>query len=267
VVYAVLGLALLGGITLIGLVSSYARMAWKVGNYNSLRQEVDSLRERYQNLQKVADQTHKDLATMQLLASEVTVAFGIKRQLEGPDDISSEGRLVPTLSESLEQYNFLKSASFSRFHKRFPRRWQVNTRPGAWPVDGRLLSYFGRRDDPFSFSRAFHTGVDISAGTGTPVKATADGVVEVAEWAGGYGKLVVIYHGNGIHTYYGHLSRFEVIAGQEVRRGQVIARSGSTGRVTSPHLHYEVRLGGSPVNPYPFLRGGMAQVAKKDFPF
>lgn len=267
VVYAVLALATLGAFSLIGFVSSYARMAWKVANYNNLRAEVETLRGRYQALQKVADQTNKDLASMQLLASEVTLAFGIKRRLEGPEDIAAEGRLVPTLHESLEEYNFLKAANFSRFHRRYPMQWQTNTRPSIWPVNGRPLSYFGRRDDPFTFGRAFHTGIDISAAPGTPVKATADGVVELSEWSGAYGKLVIIYHGNGIRTYYAHLSRFDAIAGQEVRRGQVIGASGSTGRVTSPHLHYEVRLGGSPVNPYPYMKTGIALAAKKDLPF
>ena len=115
-------------------------------------------------------------------------------------------------------------------------------------MDGRLLGAFGRRSDPFSGEQAFHTGVDISAPIGTPIRATADGVVSTAEFASRYGRLVMIDHG-GMQTYYGHLSRFDVIAGQEVRRGQIIGALGASGRVSGPHLHYEVRLGGGPVNP------------------
>ncbi|MBI4875189.1 MAG: M23 family metallopeptidase [Acidobacteria bacterium] len=267
VIYSVLGLAILGCFSLFGFISSYARMAWKVANYNSLRQEVDSLRNRYDALQKTNNQTNQDLATLQLFANEISVAYGLKRKLEGPTEISMEGRLVPTVSESLEEYNFLKSANFSRFQRRSPAALLGNVRPNLWPLDGRLLSYFGQRDDPFSTGRAFHPGVDISAGVGTPVKSTADGVVLYAEYAGAYGKLLVVDHGRGVQTYYAHLSRFDVIAGQEVRRGSVIAHSGATGRVTAPHLHYEVRLGGSPVNPYPFLRTAAAQSARRDFPF
>ncbi len=267
VLYAVLALAALGCFSLFGFLSSYARMAWKVANYNALRQEVDSLRARYHTLQKVADQTNQDLATMQLLASEISVAYGIKRRLEGPVDIASEGRLVPSVPESLEEYNFLKSASFSKFHRPYPSRWQTGVRPSLWPVDGRLLSAFGRRDDPFTSGRALHTGIDISASTGTPVRATADGVVVFSEWSSGYGRLVVVDHGGGLQTYYAHLSRFNVIAGQEIRRGETLGSSGASGRVISPHLHYEVRKGGTPVNPYSYLKNGQAQVAKRDFPF
>ena len=105
---------------------------------------------------------------------------------------------------------------------------------------------------------------------GTPVRAAADGVVVQADWESGYGKLVIIDHGNGLLTYYGHLSRFDVVPGQEVRRGDVVARSGASGRVTSPHLHYEVRMGGTPVNPYPFLARSAVTVAahsQRDLPF
>jgi murein DD-endopeptidase MepM/ murein hydrolase activator NlpD len=85
------------------------------------------------------------------------------------------------------------------------------------------------------------------------VKCTADGVIETQGWSGGYGKLLIIDHGNGIETYYAHLSQVLVVPGQEVRRGQVIALSGGTGRSTGPHVHYEVRLHGTPLNPYSFL--------------
>ncbi|MDP2996966.1 MAG: M23 family metallopeptidase [Bryobacterales bacterium] len=267
VVYAVLGLALLGCFSLFGFVSSYARMAWKVANYNSLRQEIGSLRQRYDVLQKANNQTNQDLATLQVFASEVSIAYGIKRRLEGPTEISMEGRLVPTVLESLDEYNFLKSANFSRFHRRVPAPLSANARPGLWPVDGRLLSFFGRRDDPFSSGFAFHAGVDISAFAGTPVKVAADGVVIHTEYWGAYGRTVVVDHGRGVQTYYAHLSRFSVIAGQEVHRGDIVGLSGASGRVTSPHLHYEVRVGGNPVNPYPYLKAVQSQTARRDFPF
>ncbi|MBL8233564.1 MAG: M23 family metallopeptidase [Bryobacterales bacterium] len=265
--YAVLALALLGCFSLFGMVSSYLRMAWKVANYNTLRQEVDSLRVKYQNLEKSANQTNQQLATLQLFASEVTAAYGLKRQLEGPDDIVEEGRLVPTLHQTLAEYDFLKSTRIGR-HTRNTTLF-VNTRPALWPLEGRLLSSFGTRQDPFSGMGGFHAGVDISAPTGTPVRAAADGVVEFAGWNSGYGKLLVVQHPGGVETYYAHLSRFAVIPGQEVRMGEVVAFSGSTGRSTAPHLHYEVRDHGSPINPYKFLRNSAYALAapKKDFPF
>ena len=137
------------------------------------------------------------------------------------------------------------------------------------PVEGRLMGGFGYRTDPFSGEGSvMHTGVDISAPPGTPVRATADGLVTYAAWDRGYGQLVVVDHGGGVETYYAHLSRFAVVEGQEVRRGDQVGAVGSTGRVTAPHLHYEVRLGGTPVNPHPYLaRAGVVQLVKKDFPF
>lgn len=267
-IYLVLALAVFGSFSLIGMVSSYLRMTLKVANYNSLRKEVDTLRARYQDLQKVADNKQQQLASLQVLASEVSIAYGLKKQLEGPSDIASEGQLLPTYNESLEQYDFLrKSAGFSRLHHVYPKKWQTNVMPSLWPVNGRLLSTFGARMDPFSGERAIHTGVDLSAVVGTAVRATADGVVTHAEYSGAYGKLVVIDHGNGITTMYAHLSRFDVIPGQEVRRGETIGASGGTGRVTSPHLHYEVREGGSPINPYRYLKAQVMSPAPRDFPF
>lgn len=266
VVYAVLALAVLGCFSLFGFLSSYFRMALKVSSYNSLRQEVQALRERYQQLERDRGQKEEQLATLQLFASEVSIAYGIKRKLEGPADIANEGRLVPTLQETLEDYDFLKSTRLSSYYRR-PTAVFLNGRPSIWPVSGRLLSHFGARIDPFSGEGAFHTGVDISAPTGTPVKAAADGIVVHAGWNRGYGKIVVLEHPNGIQTYYAHLSRFEVIPGQEVRQGETIARSGATGRVTTAHLHYEVRIKGSPFNPYPYMNHQFQQARKRDLPF
>jgi murein DD-endopeptidase MepM/ murein hydrolase activator NlpD len=254
-VYAVLALALLGCFSLFGFVASYARMVGKVANYNALKYEVDTLRTRYRNLQNAASQTNQQLASLQLYAKEISLAYGIKQKLEGPADISAEGKLVPTFAESVRDYDFLKTGNALALRGRAGRLLQPRyTQPAIWPVSGRLmLSPFGQRTDPFSGEGAFHKGVDISAAAGTPVRATADGIVVYSRFESGYGRLVVIDHGAGVQTYYAHLSRFYVHAGQEMRRGDVVGSVGSSGRATSPHLHYEVRLGGAPVNPYRYL--------------
>ncbi|HEY7388088.1 MAG TPA: M23 family metallopeptidase [Bryobacteraceae bacterium] len=261
-VYAILLLAVFGCFSVFGFVASYARMAWKVANYNALRREADSLRVRYRNLEKEVSQTHQQLASLELYAREVSMAYGIKQKLEGPSDISAEGKLVPTFAESLEDYNFLRSASTLSLQSRYAQRmWTVST-PSLWPVEGRLMGAFGRRSDPFSGEGTeFHTGIDISAPSGTPVRATADGIVVSSGWSGGYGRLVVIDHGGGTQTYYAHLSRFYVETGQEVRGGELVGAVGATGRVTAPHLHYEVRIGGAPVNPYRYLKSPTFQQA------
>ncbi|QAY80490.1 M23 family metallopeptidase [Sphingosinicella sp. BN140058] len=123
-----------------------------------------------------------------------------------------------------------------------------------------MTSGFGARQDPINGRRANHAGVDIAAVTGTPVYATADGYVGRSRWAGGYGNLVEINHGNGYQTRFGHLSRRIVGEGQYVRRGALLGLIGSTGRSTGPHLHYEVRYNGAALDPTPFIRAFKGKV-------
>ena len=266
--YLIMAMSLVGCCSLFGIVTSYGRMAWKVANYNALKGEADTLRTRYRNLQKEVSQTQEQLASLQLYAREVSLAYGIKQKIEGPADISSEGKLVPSFAESVEDYNFLRGVN-SLALRSHAGAMRTVAKPSLWPVDGRLMGPFGQRNDPFSGEGEFHTGVDISAPQGTSVRATADGVVTTSEWSGGYGRLVVVDHGGGIQTYYAHLSRFFVHPGQEIRRGELVGAVGATGRVTAPHLHYEVRLGGAPVNPYRYLaKAGIYQPpSQRDFPF
>jgi len=125
--------------------------------------------------------------------------------------------------------------------------------PSIWPLAGWLSSGYGHRRDPFDGTNDFHPGLDIAASKGTPIRATADGVVKSAAFNGNYGNAVLIEHSSWISTRYGHLSRFAVKAGQEVKRGDVIGYVGATGRATAPHLHYEILLNGQPINPLRLL--------------
>ncbi len=125
--------------------------------------------------------------------------------------------------------------------------------PSIWPVAGWMSSSYGNRVDPFNGGADFHSGLDISADSGQPVRATADGTVISARYTGNFGNLVVLDHGFGIGTRYGHLSRFTVFEGQRIRRGDVVGLVGSTGRSTSAHLHYEVTLNGRSANPMRLL--------------
>jgi murein DD-endopeptidase MepM/ murein hydrolase activator NlpD len=137
--------------------------------------------------------------------------------------------------------------------------------PSAQPVAHlNFTSNYGIRSDPFRGTAAMHAGVDIPGPVGTPVYATADGLVDRAERAGGYGNMVELDHGKGIQTRYGHLSKILVESGTRVHRGQLIALMGSTGRSTGPHLHYEVRIDGHAVNPVPFLQTADYLVAAQD---
>ena len=254
-IYIILALALLGCFSIFGFVASYARMAWKVANYNALKREADALRTRYQNLQQTVSERNQQLASLQLYAKEVTLALGIKQKLEGPEGISASDKLVPTFAESVNDYDFLRSGRVMELMNRSSAGFRLPpAKPTIWPVDGRLIfSPFGTRTDPFSGEGAFHKGVDISATYGTKIRATADGIVVHADVERGYGKLVIVDHGAGLQTYYAHLSRFYVKTGQVIVRGEYVGEVGTTGRVTAPHLHYEVRSYGVPQNPYRYL--------------
>jgi murein DD-endopeptidase MepM/ murein hydrolase activator NlpD len=137
--------------------------------------------------------------------------------------------------------------------------------PSVQPVSNLLFtSNFGIRSDPFRGTAAMHAGVDIPGPIGTPIYATADGIVSNADRQGGYGNMVEVNHGKGIATRYGHLSKILVAAGGRVTRGQMIGLMGSTGRSTGSHLHYEVRMDGHAVNPVPFLTTADYLLAAQD---
>jgi murein DD-endopeptidase MepM/ murein hydrolase activator NlpD len=174
------------------------------------------------------------------------------------------------MRETLAEYSYLRTTNLARRPGNIFSRGDVNVLPSLWPVSGRLMGGYGVRSDPFSGEGAMHTGVDISAPQGTPVRATADGIVLHAGWNGGYGRCVIVDHGNNYQTWYAHLSRMDVIEGEEIRQGEMLGAVGTSGRSTGAHLHYEVRIGTTPVNPYRFLqRASSVRTAAtpREFPF
>lgn len=133
------------------------------------------------------------------------------------------------------------------------QRSLLSAKPRGWPARGWMTSTFGMRNSPFSGRLKMHEGIDIAARIGTPIYASADGIVSQAGYEEGYGKLVVVDHGYGYKTYYAHASKYYVKVGQRVKRGDMVAAVGNTGSSTGAHLHYEVRLNGVPLNPKKFL--------------
>ena len=243
-----------GTALILALLSTCLWMSWRVANYDRLLSDFNHLRNRYQDLQRVSKQRGEQMASLENLASEVSSAYGLNKSLpEESAPLDWDSSAPPTTKESIEEFNFLKSASYSGIFHQYAHQWQTHSQPSVWPLMGTLSSSFGERSDPFSGEGAFHTGIDLSVVKGTPVHATADGVVSLAGWSGDYGKVVVLNHSNRLQTYYAHLSQLLVIPGEDVRLGEVIALSGGTGRATGPHLHYEVRIAGTPVNPYRYL--------------
>jgi murein DD-endopeptidase MepM/ murein hydrolase activator NlpD len=183
-----------------------------------------------------------------LQAAGLTVAddYG-KRDVGGPliavDNPSKFEQNVKKLDEGLDRLDLLKA--------------EIQKMPLANPMPGQVVtSAFGVRRDPLLGTAAMHPGIDFRARPGTAVPATAAGTVTRAGWAGGYGRMVEIDHGNGYRTRYAHLSGIDVTVGQKVARGETIGHTGSTGRSTGPHLHYEIRHDGEAVNPVGFLKAG-----------
>jgi murein DD-endopeptidase MepM/ murein hydrolase activator NlpD len=256
--------AAVGFLSLTGIASSYVRMLLKVSSYNRLRTEKDDLTSRYTRLEQVAKERDVQVASLGSLASEVSSLYGLKSDpilVSGADDLVRNSEV----SSSLDQLYALKNSaqtgatttglSLGLTRNVTTADWaRANSAPNLWPVEGQVTGSFGERIDPFNGEGAFHTGVDIAALVGQPVVAPADGTVEFADFLGGYGRAVILEHGHGINTRYGHLSAFAVAPGQHVHRGEVIGFVGLSGRSTGPHLHYEVRINDTPVNPYKYLR-------------
>jgi murein DD-endopeptidase MepM/ murein hydrolase activator NlpD len=262
ILHLVVLMALVGCVTVLAAVGSYTRMLWKVGNYNALRRQQDTLKHNYEKLQSKVDDTTERMNSLQSLATEVAMTYGFMRLRQSPFGLNEDTpQPASSFDQSIAQFNFLESnvkeAALPAGSLRLlptAALADMTSTPSLWPVVGHLTGTFGERMDPFSGEGAFHTGVDISSQYGDTVHASADGVVIEADERAGYGRLVVIDHGFGLITYYGHLSSFNVHAGQQVRRGDTIGNVGVSGRSTGPHVHYEVRINGAPVNPMRYLR-------------
>ncbi len=133
------------------------------------------------------------------------------------------------------------------------KRSLLASTPTVWPVSGLITAGYGYRQSPFTGQREMHEGLDIAAPYGTPIRATADGIVTFSGPLAAFGNVVFINHGHGFTTFYAHTSGDRVREGQQVRRGQVIAYVGTTGRTTGPHVHYEVQVNGTTVNPLKYI--------------
>jgi murein DD-endopeptidase MepM/ murein hydrolase activator NlpD len=259
----VAGIAI-GLLSLTGIANSYLRMLAKVSHFNELRTQKDQLTTRYSRLEEVAKERDIQVASLGSLASEVSSLYGLKSEpilaSTAPDGIQTA-----EVNSSLDRLYTLKATalngaastgiSLGLTRNVTPADWlRANSAPNLWPIEGPITGSFGERIDPFNGEGAFHSGVDIGGSYGQPVIAPADGVVAFADFMGGYGRAIIIDHGHGITTRYGHLANFAVISGQQVHRGDTVGFVGLSGRSTGPHLHYEVRINDTPVNPHKYLR-------------
>jgi murein DD-endopeptidase MepM/ murein hydrolase activator NlpD len=187
---------------------------------------------------------------------------GIESQLKSRLSSEVQTKTPTTITLTSSHINFLEVneqiknlySLIASYDKKVSEQTRI---PNVLPCAGRISSYFGMRTNPVSRGKSeTHHGVDITNSYKTPIKASADGVVEYAGWLNGYGYAVIINHQNGYKSVYGHNSKLLVKKSQSIKRGQVISLMGSTGRSTGTHVHFEVRLNGIPINPLKITKGG-----------
>jgi murein DD-endopeptidase MepM/ murein hydrolase activator NlpD len=220
---------------------------------NRLRLENERQRRQLHNLKNRVEAIED--ASRRLSEMSGVPAEGQEQEQQQEEGTSPHGAGGPALDAASVEFLELRASRLEMdllvYEAALKERARV---PSIWPVEGESTDSFGYRGNPFGGGGSeFHPGQDIAAPHGTPVLAPADGRVVEAGWKNGYGQTVVLDHGNGLTTRYGHLSKIEVSSGQELKRGEGLGLVGSTGRSTGPHLHYEVRLGDLPVSPRHYL--------------
>ena len=298
-VYVFVAAAITGMFTIAGMAGSYTRMLSKAETINHLRDELAMSRNDYAHLEKSAHEKDVQVASLGSLASEISAIYGLtagkltlpyrhgshaahsaaleaaKAPLKDEASSGDEG-----YTESLDTFLALRQTAdaglaMGNLHSDpvlgvrgalsdfggLEVATGINV-PDMWPIMGPVTSGFGEREDPIlrEGEGEFHKGIDIGSADGTPVHAPADGRVIKAGPGTGYGREIEIDHGNGIITLYGHLSGYNVTVGETVAKGQVIGYVGHSGRATGSHLHYEVQVRGTAVNPHKYLRTTMAQL-------
>ena len=257
------------------LIYEYNDVKDKVWELQSMREELMTQRAQVQNFALNILDYKRQMFLLRDLDTKLrrVVSLGPRDKAQqvlgigGPDELGlqnlasmGEKKQEEALKEMHQELTQLKGAaskqeaSLQMLIEYFEdKRSLYASTPSVWPVRGWITSPFGNRTSPFSGILKFHEGMDIAAQTGTPVVAPADGVIIKAGFSTGYGNMVEISHGYGLRTIFGHNSRLNVKAGQRVRRGDVISYVGDTGSSTGPHLHYEVRVNGLPVNPVKYM--------------
>lgn len=220
--------------------------------------ELENLKSRNSELHEITYEVENKLVEIDKLQRQLEKMAGIKSPSRGgnvgreirPEQLETKKGLE-VLKETLDDKERELEVFIDELEKRFEYLERI---PDLWPSAGRLTSGFGNRKDPFRRGIRFHQGIDIANSSGTNIKAAGKGVVTFAGNRSGYGKVVIIDHGNEYSTLYGHNQKLLVNVGDRVEKGQVIAKMGSTGRSTGPHLHFEIHKNGNPINPLDILK-------------
>ena len=258
--------------SLISLVTSSLCLStfFSVQYFTSLSQthELSKLRRENRELQtaneqfgKSVDSLRTQLRTVEDRTRKLAIVAGITTLDDaargGTGGVRNDELSANPYRDDVDKMSFRSHSlnqDLSMLEQRFvAQKRLLSSTPSIAPVRGILTDGFGGRSDPFTREPGQHNAIDISSAVGQPVRSPADGIVVKAEWANGYGNVIFISHGYGYSTRYGHLNGFAVRPGARVKRGDVIGYVGSTGRSTGPHLHYEVRVNNTPVNPLEYI--------------
>jgi murein DD-endopeptidase MepM/ murein hydrolase activator NlpD len=258
----VAGVAGIAALILSGVLFHYTRIAAEVHELRQLRVENKALLSKTQEYELSAGKLQAKVQQLQNMVTKLGVMAGLEHSLPEPaagvGGATSMDSAPPKLNASAlaDMDRSLtrltdRSAQLEEFYR--DQTVLLSSTPSIWPVRGYLSATFGNRIDPFTGQKDFHPGLDISTPVGTKVQAPADGIVISTGQQGGYGNALVIDHGYGVVTRYGHLDSFAVRPGQRVKRGDVVGFVGNTGRSTGPHLHYEVWVRDQAQNPIHFI--------------
>jgi murein DD-endopeptidase MepM/ murein hydrolase activator NlpD len=254
ILYAILGFAIVGLLTVIYGAYRLTQHAYIVAKLNILENKNRELKEENQEAKSKYDQLQNRLAALDTTQRKLAEASGVSRIADVSKDIGRGGPNGEAKVSDIEETTAALESELRHIKDVFDRNQvKLASTPSGWPVRGYITDGFGRRRNPFGRGYETHAGLDIATNHGTAIEATADGRVIFAGPHGGYGNIVVIDHGYGVTTRYGHMSQIEVQVGQHVTRGKMIGAVGSTGRSTAPHCHYEVRMHDRPVNPLSYI--------------
>lgn len=252
--YAVLGFAIIGLLTVSYGAYRLTQHAFVMVRLNSLERHNRELKEENQEAKSKYDHLQSRLATLDTTQAKLADVSGVGRSADINKDIGRGGPDGDTKVSDIEAKTAALESELRNIKDVFDRNQiKLASTPSGWPVRGYITDGFGTRRNPFGGGYENHAGLDIATNHGSAIEATADGRVIYAGMYGGYGNIVVIDHGYGITTRYGHMSQISVRTGQHVTRGKTIGAVGSTGRSTAPHCHYEVRLHDRPVNPLNYI--------------
>jgi murein DD-endopeptidase MepM/ murein hydrolase activator NlpD len=255
------------GTLLLGVTADYVRIQLSSRSYGALKVENDRQKAAIAKYETSMDDLQSKVKSFDEYTKKLNLMLGItadtKLQEFNVGDYPRDAQAVPNggqiqppasgvsdLRRKTEdiQKNLETLVTYSESRASF-----LASQPSIWPTNGWTSSGFGYRMDPFTQKQAFHYGLDIVATYGNPIIAPADGFVAEVNRSGQLGNSIVLSHGGGITTMYGHLSKIDVRAGQKIKRGDLLGNVGNTGKSIGPHLHYEVRLNGKPVNPYMYI--------------